>query len=117
MNDVLALENSTLDNNVFRRVVSTTKNQQLVLMTLKPGEAIGLEVHLDTDQFLRIEEGTGIAVLADKKFTITAGDSITVRIGTWHNIINTGTTPMKLYTIYSPPHHPEDLIQVEKPRE
>ena len=93
----------------FRRVLYTAKHCQLVLMALKPKEEIGAEVHT-LDQFFRVEEGTGDAVLDGVRTAIRAGFAVLVPAGTNHNIINTGSVPMKLYTLYSPPNHRDGVV-------
>ncbi len=103
------IEALTAANNDFRRVLYTTKNCQLVVMALKPGEDIGKEVH-DLDQFLRVESGTGEALLDGERNAIQDGSAIVVPAGTEHNIINTGNTPMKLYTLYAPPEHRDGVV-------
>jgi len=95
----------TLNNEFYRRVLSTSDNHQIVLMSLNKGQEIGEEMHPDTDQFIRIEKGNGVAILNGKKFDLRIDSFINIPKGTVHNIINTGKTPLKLYTIYSPPHH------------
>jgi len=107
------LERLTVKNNDFRRVLYTAKNCQLVLMSLKPKEEIGMEVH-KLDQFFRVEEGSGEAVLNNVPTAIRAGFGIIVPAGTYHNIINTGSIPMKLYTIYSPPNHRDGVIHKDR---
>jgi mannose-6-phosphate isomerase-like protein (cupin superfamily) len=96
-------------NTDFRRVVYTAKSCQLVLMALKPKEDIGAEVHT-LDQFFRVEEGTGEAILDGVVTAIHAGFAILVPAGIHHNIINTGSAPLKLYTIYSPPNHRDGVV-------
>jgi mannose-6-phosphate isomerase-like protein (cupin superfamily) len=98
------IESLATRNVEFRRVLYTAKNSQLVLMALKPKEEIGAEVH-KLDQFFRVEEGSGDAMLDGVRTAIRAGFAVLVPAGTNHNIINTGTVPMKLYTVYSPPNH------------
>src|SRR5664280_3329353 len=95
------IEGVTVKNEEFRRVLYTAKNCQLVVMALKPKEEIGMEVH-KLDQFFRVEEGTGEAVLNGVRTVISAGFAVLVPAGTNHNIINTGTVPLKLYTLYAP---------------
>lgn len=95
------IEGLTIKNEEFRRVLYTAGNCQLVVMALKPSEEIGMEVH-KLDQFLRVEEGTGEAVLDGVRTAISAGFAVVVPAGTNHNIINTGSVPMKLYTLYAP---------------
>jgi mannose-6-phosphate isomerase-like protein (cupin superfamily) len=103
------IETLTVNNEAFRRVLYTAKNCQLVLMALKPNEEIGAEVH-KLDQFFRVEAGSGEAVLDGVRTMIREGSGIIVPAGTNHNIINTGTVPMKLYTIYSPPNHRDGVV-------
>ena len=104
--DVEAL---AVKNEEFRRVVYTAQHCQLVLMALRPQEEIGAEVH-KLDQFFRVEEGVGAAVLDGVRTEIRAGFAVIVPAGTRHNIINTGTVPMKLYTIYAPPNHRDGVV-------
>ena len=115
MNGYIAnIEEETIENTDYRRVVYTSKQSQLVFMTLKPGEEIGNEVH-DGDQFIRVEAGSGKAILNnDKETAISDGWSILVPANTWHNIINTGTNDLKLYTLYSPPQHLKNTVQPTK---
>ncbi|MDE2021775.1 MAG: cupin domain-containing protein [Patescibacteria group bacterium] len=107
------IEKVTLENTDYRRVLYTAKNSQLVLMNLMPGEEIGEEVH-HLDQFLRFEAGEGKAVLNGVEHAIAADMAVVVPAGTRHNFINTGTTPLKLYTIYSPPEHKDGLVEKTK---
>jgi len=103
------IEALTVANDDFRRVLYTARNSQLVLMTLKPTEEIGAEVH-QLDQFFRVDSGTGVAVLDGVRTTIRDGFAVVVPAGALHNIINTGTVPLKLYTIYSPPNHRDGVV-------
>ena len=103
------IESITAKNEDFRQVLYTAKHCQLVVMALKPKEEIGMEVH-QLDQFFRVEAGTGEAVLNGVRTVISAGFAVLVPGGTNHNIINTGSVPMKLYTIYSPPNHRDGVI-------
>jgi mannose-6-phosphate isomerase-like protein (cupin superfamily) len=103
------IEDIAVKNEDFRQVLYTAKNCQLVVMSLKPKEEIGMEVH-QLDQFFRVEEGTGEAILDGIHRTISAGFVVLVPAGTNHNIINTGTEPMKLYTLYSPPNHRDGVV-------
>jgi len=108
------IEQLTLKNEYFRQVVYTAKSTQLTIMHLQPSEDIGEEVH-DVDQFLRIEKGTGRAVLNGVESGLVDGSVIIVPAGVKHNIINTSMTePMKLYTLYSPPHHRDGVIHKTK---
>ena len=106
VNDIEAL---ATENGEFRRVLYTAQHCQLVLMALKPNEEIGAEVHT-LDQFFRVEEGFGEAILDGVRTAIQAGFAILVPAGTNHNIINTGSGPMKLYTLYSPPNHRDGVV-------
>jgi mannose-6-phosphate isomerase-like protein (cupin superfamily) len=103
------IESIATKNTDFRRVLYTTKQSQLVLMALKPGEEIGAEVH-KSDQFFRVEEGSGEAVLDGVRTPIRAGSAVVVPGGMKHNIIDTGSVPLKLYTIYSPPNHRDGVV-------
>lgn len=109
------IEQKTLENEFFRQVLYTGKFCQLVVMTLKPNEDIGMEVHSNVDQFFRVEKGQGKVIMNDEEHLISDGSAIIVPAGTYHNIINTSTTePLKLYTIYSPPNHPDGTIHQTK---
>lgn len=109
------LEKDTLANTYFRNVIYTAPHSQLVLMCLKPSEEIGMEVHPDNDQFLRFEEGNWTAEISGEKFEGGAGDCLVVPAGNYHNIINASKdTELKLYTVYSPAHHPEGTIHKTK---
>ena len=111
---VADLEDLTEDNSDFRNVLYTGKHLQLVLMTLKPGEEIGAEVHTDHDQFFRIEKGDGAVWIDGERTEIKAGDAIIVPAGARHNVVNTGDTPLKLYTLYGPPEHRDRVVRVTK---
>lgn len=108
------IEEITKANKSFRKVIYTGKKLQLVLMTLKPGEEIGLEMHKDTDQFFRIESGKGEVLINGKKSSIRENDSIFVPSGSKHNITNTGNSPLQLYTLYGPPNHKDQIIHETK---
>ena len=111
---VIDLEKSTLENEDYRRVLYTAKNCQLVLMSLKPGEEIGMEVHT-LDQFLRFEKGTGKAILDGVEHDISDGFAVIVPAGTQHNFINTSADEvMKLYTVYAPPEHQDQVVRHTK---
>src|SRR5512140_6201 len=103
------IESITVNNEEFRQVLYTAQNCQLVVMALKPKEEIGAEVH-KLDQFFRVEEGTGEAVLDGVRTKISTGFAVLIPAGTNHNIINTDSVPLKLYTIYSPPNHRDRVI-------
>lgn len=107
------IEALTVANTDFRRVLYTAEHSQLVLMSLNPNEDIGAEVHT-LDQFFRVEHGSGEAELSGVRTPIHAGSAVLVPAGTRHNIINTGTDPMKLYTIYSPPNHRDGVVHHTK---
>lgn len=109
------LEKQTVENTNFRKVISTNAHSQLVLMSLKPMEDIGMETHDNVDQFFRIEEGVGKAVLDGTEYEFSAGFGIVIPAGTEHNIINTSATEeLKVYTIYSPANHPDGTIHSTK---
>jgi len=109
------IEELTLGNTNFRKVLSTNEHSQLVVMSLKPMEDIGMEVHNDVDQFFRIDSGEGKVIANGQEFNITDGYAIVIPAGTEHNIINTSETEdLKLYTIYSPANHPDGTIHVTK---
>jgi mannose-6-phosphate isomerase-like protein (cupin superfamily) len=109
------IENETLDNVKFRRVLFTGPHAQLVVMALKPGEDIGLETHDDVDQFIRVEAGHGTAILDGKEHALEDGSAVVIPAGTQHNIINSSSTEaLKLYTIYSPPEHPDGTTHETK---
>jgi mannose-6-phosphate isomerase-like protein (cupin superfamily) len=112
---VTDIEEKTLKNENFREVLHTTSLSQLVVMTLQPGEDIGMEVHGDIDQFLRIEAGNGKAVLDGEEYPLKDGSAVVVAAGVEHNIINTSKDqPLRLYTIYTPPEHPPGTVQATK---
>lgn len=105
------IEEKTLQNEYFRQVLFTAKNLQLVVMSLLPGEEIGIEVHDNVDQFFRVEEGEGEVVMNGTVQNLKDGDVFIVPQGTEHNVINTSMkTPLKIYTIYSPPNHPDGKV-------
>lgn len=104
------IEERTEQNQDFRRVLYTGPNLQLVLMSLDPGEEIGEEIHENTDQFFRIEEGTGEILMEGRQVSIDSDTAIVVPAGTRHNIRNTGRGPLRLYTLYAPPQHPDGTV-------
>jgi mannose-6-phosphate isomerase-like protein (cupin superfamily) len=109
------IEEKTIKNTNFRQVLNTTSRSQLVVMALLPGEDIGMEVHHHIDQFLRIESGTGKAVLDGKEYSLEDGTAVVVPAGVEHNFINTSKNqPLKLYSIYTPPEHPDGTIHATK---
>jgi len=108
------IEKISADNNNFRKVLYTARYSQLVVMSLKPGEEIGEEVH-DLDQFLRIEKGEGKAILDGVEHKLEDGSAVVVPAGTKHNIVNTSSgQAMKLYTLYSPPNHRDGVVHAAK---
>ena len=110
-----ALEKETRKNSDFRRVLYTGKNSQLVLMSLKPMEEIGMEVHPHIDQFFRFEAGEGKVVIDGNEYSVKDGDGVIVPAGANHNVINTSkTSELKLYTIYSPPEHQDKVVRKTK---
>lgn len=109
------IEELTRANTFFRHVLYTGPHHQLVLMSLLPNEEIGMEVHPDNDQFFRFESGEGKVVIAGVEYAVKDGDTAIVPAGTEHNVVNTSpTNPLKLYTIYSPAHHPDGTIHKTK---
>ena len=108
------IEKETLANNNFRKVLFTSKHAQLVVMSLKPGEDIGLEVHKGVDQFFRFEQGEATVVIDGDEFRVSFDDVVIVPAGSLHNIKNTTSTDLKLYTIYSPPNHPGGTLHKTK---
>ena len=104
------IEDMAVKNDDFRQVLYTAGHSQLVVMALKPKEEIGAETHKNSDQFFRIEEGSGEAVIDGVKTAIGPGFAVVVPAGTNHNIINTGSVPLKLYTIYAPPVHRDGVV-------
>ena len=108
------LDEQTSQNEYFRQVLFTASKSQLVLMALQPGEDIGLETHPEHDQFIRIESGSGQAVLNGQQHDIAPGFAVVIPAGTEHNISNTSAVVMKLYTIYTPPEHQDGTIHKTK---
>ena len=103
------IEEVAVKNEYFRQVLYTARHCQLVVMALQPGEEIGMEIH-ELDQFFRVEEGTGEAILDGVRTTIRAGFAVLVPEGANHNIVNTGSVPLKLYTLYAPPNHRDGVV-------
>jgi mannose-6-phosphate isomerase-like protein (cupin superfamily) len=109
------IEKDTIKNTDFRRVLYTGKFSQLVLMSLKPGEEIGLEVHDDVDQFFRFEQGEGKVIIDDIEHRVQDGVAVIVPSGAWHNVVNTSKKEdLRLYTIYSPPEHQDRVVRHSK---
>ena len=108
------IEQLTLDNTDFRRVLDTGKHLQLVLMTLQPGDDIGEEVHDGHDQFFRIESGKGEVLIDGTRHPVEDDHAVIVPAGARHNVTNTGDAPLKLYTLYAPPEHKDGVIHPTK---
>lgn len=109
------IEKDTLENKNFRKVLYSSKYSQLVLMSLKPNEEIGMEVHLENDQFFRFEKGQGKCIIDGNEYDVSDGVAVVVPAGAKHNIINTSDTEeLKTYTIYSPAHHKDGIIRATK---
>jgi mannose-6-phosphate isomerase-like protein (cupin superfamily) len=108
------IEKRTVENEDFRRVLYTGHNLQLVLMTLKPDEEIGEEVHEDRDQFFRFEEGSGVVLIDGVENRVEADFAVIVPQGARHNVKNTGSEPLRMYTIYGPPEHLDGLVKATK---
>lgn len=117
---VFNIEDATQDNTTFRTTLWTGTFLQLTVMSIPPGEAIGAEIHNNLDQFIRVEQGTGLAQLGytedalNFKAHVDPNYAIIIPAGTWHNLINTGNTPLKIYSIYTPPEHPWNTIHETK---
>jgi mannose-6-phosphate isomerase-like protein (cupin superfamily) len=114
------IEGETLDNETFRTVVHTGEHTQLTLMRLAPGEDIGREAHPHLDQFIRVESGRGRVELGrgegsvDETYEVEADWAVIVPAGVWHNLVNTGDEDLKLYSLYSPPEHPDGTVHRTK---
>jgi mannose-6-phosphate isomerase-like protein (cupin superfamily) len=112
---VTNIEKDTLENENFRKVLYTAKHSQLVLMSLKPKEEIGAEIHPDNDQFFRFEKGQGKVVIDGNEYEVGDGSAAVVPAGANHNVVNTSETEaLKLYTIYSPAHHRDGIVRLTK---
>lgn len=109
------IEEATLKNENFRKVLYTSKHSQLVLMSLRPGEEIGMEVHEENDQFFRFEQGQGKCIIDGNEYELSDGVAVVVPAGAQHNVINMSETEeLKLYTIYSPAHHKDGIVRAMK---
>lgn len=108
------IEKATIKNKNFRKVLYTSTYSQLVLMSLKPKEEIGAETHPENDQFMRFEGGKGRVEIDDNSYTVKDGDAVVIPAGAKHNVINTGKDKLKIYTIYSPPHHKDQIVRKTK---
>jgi mannose-6-phosphate isomerase-like protein (cupin superfamily) len=117
---VVNIDEATTENNNYRTALWTGTHLQVTLMSIKVGEDIGLEIHPNIDQFIRIEDGEGMVRMGKSKDNldfqgrVRDGFAIMIPAGTWHNVVNTGNKPLKLYSIYAPPQHPQGVIQVNK---
>lgn len=110
---IIDIEKAAVENGNFRKVLYTAKNSQLVVMSLKPGEDIGEETHT-LDQFIRIEQGEGKAILDGVEHAIGPNFAVVIPAGTRHNIVNSPASEMKLYTVYSPPNHLDGTVHATK---
>ena len=111
----VAIQAKTLENENFREVLFTAKHSQLVVMTLRPGEEIGLEHHDGRDQFIRVEAGQGEAVIDGERHALHDGSAVAIPSGAEHNVVNTSKSePLRLYTTYSPPEHPHGTVHRSK---
>jgi mannose-6-phosphate isomerase-like protein (cupin superfamily) len=108
------LEEEVRKNSNFRKVLYTGHHSQLVLMSLLAGEEIGMEVHPDNDQFFRFDQGEGKVIVDGNEYEVKDGDAVLVPAGAEHNVINTGSEPLRFYTIYSPPHHKDGIVRQTK---
>ncbi|MCH5597396.1 cupin domain-containing protein [Niabella ginsengisoli] len=108
------IESLTIENNNFRKVLYTASHMQLVLMSLLPGEEIGEEIHNENDQFFRFEQGEGKCIIDGNEYAVKDGSAIIIPSGAKHNVINTGNTALKMYTIYAPPHHKDGIVRSTK---
>ncbi len=109
------IEKLTVENMNFREVLYTGSHMQLVLMSLKPGEEIGAEVHSENDQFFRFEAGEGKVIIDDNEYRVVDGSAVIVPAGAHHNVINTSDSEkLKLYTLYAPPHHKDGIVRATK---
>lgn len=117
---VFNIETATQNNSMFRRAVWTGPFLQVTVMSLEPGEDIGAEIHENLDQFIRVEQGTGMAMIGNAKNALTfkapvdSSYAIIIPAGTWHNLVNTGDMPLKVYSIYSLPVHPKNTVHETK---
>ena len=110
---VTNIEKETVENENYRKVLYTAKNSQLVLMTIQPGDEIGLETH-DLDQFIRIEAGKATVILDGVEHSVEDDWAVVIPAGTAHNVVSTGDEPLRLYSIYSPPEHKDGTVHATK---
>lgn len=117
---MIDINKATKQNNTFRTALWTGSHLQVTLMSINVGEEIGAEVHPNLDQFLRIEQGQGLTTMGSSRNSmnlqarVSDDDAIMIPAGTWHNLINTGNIPLKLYSIYAPPQHPRGTVHKTK---
>jgi len=112
---VTNIEKATKENENFRKVLYTGRHSQLVLMSLKPGEEIGMEVHPDNDQFFRFEKGAGKVIIDGNEYQVSDGSAVVVPAGAQHNVVNTSDSEgLNLYTLYSPAHHKDGIVRATK---
>lgn len=117
---VINIEQATRDNHAYRTTVWTGNHLQLTLMSINVNDDIGVELHPDVDQFIRIEHGEGLVKLGSSKENLSfqrkvgPSDAVIVPAGTWHDIVNIGNVPLKVYSIYAPPHHPRGTVHMTK---
>ncbi len=112
---IINIEKETIENTNFRKVLYTAKHSQLVLMSLRPKEEIGMEVHPDNDQFFRFEKGQGKVIIDGNEYAVGDGFAVVVPAGAQHNVINISESePLKLYTLYSPAHHKDGIVRLTK---
>lgn len=112
---MINLEEATLDNQDYRRVLYTAPHSQLVVMSIAPSDEIGEEIHPEHDQFIRVEKGVGQAIIGEDTYDLADGVAIIIPAGQLHNVINSSQTePLQLYTVYTPPEHPENKVHHSK---
>lgn len=117
---VVNIEDATKQNNTFRTALWTGSHLQLTLMSINVGDDIGLEIHPDVDQFIRIEQGEGLVKMGNRKDDLSfqkrvnSKNAIIIPAGTWHNVVNAGNVPLKVYSIYAPPQHPRGTVHKTK---
>lgn len=117
---IIDIDSVTVENTNYRTTVWTGNYLQLTVMSIPVGGEVGLEIHPDTDQFIRVEKGNAVVTLGfsrediECEYEICDGYAVLVPAGTWHNFINTGRCPLKIYTLYAPPHHPHGTIHMTK---
>lgn len=107
------IERETLENTDYRRVLYTAKNSQLVLMSIEPGDEIGKEVH-ELDQFIRLEQGSATVILHGESHIVPADSAVVIPAGVSHNVINSGSIALKLYSVYAPPEHKDQIVHPTK---